>query len=873
MDVEIIDALAPKHPNSKPTRDRRRAKRKKKGGKPGNQGTFRGARAAFLSEHLPRFVGLKGSARKAQELFWRDLFGAYWKKWPWQIPMDKEPEDGDWPEPDTELPDILAEKGKVIEQTQKQIQTHMRYQRSVLMREGHNPWAPLLSELEQSAEPSAGHRQINAWQFYMGKKRDEINTVFEEQWPSAGLPPASKLTFRTAIARKLFAEETDEFKAALQAELQDLHAAEERAAEEVPCVVPEADREAAQDKLAAVVQPLLELLREQTGYYMTLFAGIPNVAGEQEFKMKIITAGKTEGQNPVPWHALEPDRFKSDVVMSFTRFLMKTPGTCNTPLILTSLTELTEWTQRVAASSRDPSHAPDGAASTTLPAERVRSPQKSSSNAKGKGRQGKGSRAIVASDEDEAEETTDASSESSDEHRSDGESSDEDEDDADEDGGAPASNELGLDIPADAVVPTAEELGLGTALQDALAALPEAERRAHLYRISRMSPYDLSTLNNRAQVAEIMNKFSPTPVSLYLSSTPSNPRKKARRERAKVDTQGEPRRSERLTAKGVASASAVPSTSSTHAAPLAPPTLAVPTATTSRPPPVPSTSTPPTTTATASTPAVPSASTSPTMPTTTSTPAAVPSTSSTPAAVPSTSSTPAAVPSTSSTPAAAAVSSCPTTTSSSSAAVSPLPNALTVSLAPVLSTTPAPAPQPPSSSTSSRGEPPAISDVIMLDEEGWPQWLREAFDHLEGQRLGRSFMRALEWWTVLERAYEFKSSSKGLGAADRPPEVHHWLRVLRRVLDKPPTIENEEAYRTRGDGDRLVIGGQGSWEDLTQPGKNGMLIILLSLSWWRGSATAATLDDWNAAVEDVSWVIQSMARAAIQRGDEDGQGG
>ncbi|KAI9068212.1 hypothetical protein FKP32DRAFT_1562193, partial [Trametes sanguinea] len=209
--------------------------------------------------------------------------------------------------------------------------------------------------------------------------------------------------------------------------------------------------------------------------------------------------------------------------------------------------------------------------------------------------------------------------------------------------------------------------------------------------------------------------------------------------------------------------------------------------------------------------------------------------------------------------------------------------------APDLSATPAPAPQP-TPLTSSLAQPPAeqpaINDVIMLDEEGWPQWLREAFDHLEGQRLGRSFMRALEWWTVLERAYDFKSSSKGLGAADRPPEIHHWLRVLRRVLDKPPAIEDEEAYRTswwkwwsglqpdwryRGDGDRLVIGGQGSWEALTQPGKNGILIILLSLSWWRSSATSATLDDWAAAVQDVGWVIQSMARAALEKGGEDMQ--
>ncbi|KAI9061266.1 hypothetical protein FKP32DRAFT_1576315 [Trametes sanguinea] len=169
------------------------------------------------------------------------------------------------------------------------------------------------------------------------------------------------------------------------------------------------------------------------------------------------------------------------------------------------------------------------------------------------------------------------------------------------------------------------------------------------------------------------------------------------------------------------------------------------------------------------------------------------------------------------------------------------------------------------------------ADVIVLQEEGWPQWLREAFDHLEAMKLGRGFMYALEWWTVLERAYEFKSSTKGLSAVDRPPEIHHWLRVLRRVLDKPPHIEDEAGYsvswwkwwtgmqpdwRRRDAEGHLVRDGSGSWEALSQPGKNGILIVLLSLAWWRNNATEVTLKDWDAAVQDVGWVIKSMARAA-----------
>ncbi|KAH9855410.1 hypothetical protein C2E23DRAFT_701563, partial [Lenzites betulinus] len=150
-----------------------------------------------------------------------------------------------------------------------------------------------------------------------------------------------------------------------------------------------------------------------------------------------------------------------------------------------------------------------------------------------------------------------------------------------------------------------------------------------------------------------------------------------------------------------------------------------------------------------------------------------------------------------------------------------------------------------------------------------PDWLRAAFDYMEAKRLGDDFRRALEWWSVVERAYEFETSAKGLPTDHRPPEVQHWLRVNRRVLEKPPVIKNEEAYcsswwlwwstmqpewRERDARGRPIAGGSGDWEVLNNPGKNGFLIILLTLVWWRDCASASTLGDWSAAVNDVSWV-------------------
>ncbi|KAJ3001454.1 hypothetical protein NUW54_g6412 [Trametes sanguinea] len=146
---------------------------------------------------------------------------------------------------------------------------------------------------------------------------------------------------------------------------------------------------------------------------------------------------------------------------------------------------------------------------------------------------------------------------------------------------------------------------------------------------------------------------------------------------------------------------------------------------------------------------------------------------------------------------------------------------------------------------------------IMLDEEGWPSWLREAFDYMENQRLGKEFMRAVEWWTVLERAHDFETSSRGLGTTHRPPEVHHWLRVQRRVLDKTPIIADEAPTACCGGSGGLICSPTGA------NAINGLLIVLLSLVWWHMAASSETLDDWNMAVADVAYVVMAMARRKL----------
>ncbi|KAL7284472.1 hypothetical protein ACG7TL_001763 [Trametes sanguinea] len=850
MPIEIVDALGPKYGSSRATRRRRHNKRKLKGGKPGNPGLFHGPRGDFLAEHLETFISLKGASRKAQDSFWRQLFQKYWGKWPWYIPIDKEPGEAVLTEPDTTIEEVLVAKGEVIKQTQ---------QRSVFQMKHHNPWAPVLQELAELTQPLPGARRLAPWQLYMTKNAEAINSTFETKWSGAGLPENHALAFRGQIARDMLEQESEQYRQALEDELQQMELDEKTTQEATSTearMTAQASnsREDAQDNIAVVVQPLLELLRDNTGYYLTLFAGIPLSSGEEEFKMKIITAGKTAGSPGLPWHMCEPEPFESQVVASFTRFLMKTP----------------EWAQRVANTSDGPSmqpQAPTTSSTSSLPRTTLHSPvlpstssvdqsrganlpspnasadkawthaqaqtkskSKSQPRPEAKGRpHGKGKECATSPSKQEAVE----SGRSEDEED---ESDESDESDKDDDGQEEEDEEVGDDGPNDnegdedgedqegledhehtsATIPTAAELGLSQVIQDELARLPARERRAHLYRFSRMTPFDRTTMNGRARAAALLNTLQPTPIPLYLFPLPVKRPKGASKKLRKSAGQAT-RKSGRLAAKV-----ADPSTTTTSTA--TPPTSLAPQSATPPLTTAPHTLEPQAAATTALAASTSSTSPRPDHPVLTSalvTPGPTdPSEMRTTTALPDMALRPS--------PAAPALTDIPTTTSNSSASGGTLPDPTARSSV---------SPEDTSGPLSTAGI--AGADLIMLDEDGWPSWLREAFDYMENQQLGKDFMRAVEWWTVLEHAHGFETSSRGLGTTHRPPEVHHWLRVQRRVLDKPPVIDDEAA--------------------------NGMLIVLLSLVWWRAAASSETLNDWNMAVMDVSYVVVAMAQGKLEK--------
>jgi hypothetical protein len=122
-----------------------------------------------------------------------------------------------------------------------------------------------------------------------------------------------------------------------------------------------------------------------------------------------------------------------------------------------------------------------------------------------------------------------------------------------------------------------------------------------------------------------------------------------------------------------------------------------------------------------------------------------------------------------------------------------------------------------------------------------------------------------------------------LSTFSRPDQVGWWFRIGRRNFQKVPQITSLHTY------EQLWIGwwvslqpdwrkgswplprdspADGSWDKLFVGGKDGLFIVLMTLSWWitehtKGEAEDSELDE---AITDVSWVFSNLV-SALSAGD------
>ena len=144
--------------------------------------------------------------------------------------------------------------------------------------------------------------------------------------------------------------------------------------------------------------------------------------------------------------------------------------------------------------------------------------------------------------------------------------------------------------------------------------------------------------------------------------------------------------------------------------------------------------------------------------------------------------------------------------------------------------------------------------------------------------LGCHFDALIAVWTRLEYASRFEHSPNKLSTKGRPAQVGVWVAAGRgkRV---PPVVTDVAAYAAqwglwwdvlqpkwrKQDGKGAWIaggeyGGTGQdWGPLYVWGVNGTLTLLASLYFWGCAVTDPDLLVWEAAVCDVTWMLEGMA--------------
>lgn len=142
-----------------------------------------------------------------------------------------------------------------------------------------------------------------------------------------------------------------------------------------------------------------------------------------------------------------------------------------------------------------------------------------------------------------------------------------------------------------------------------------------------------------------------------------------------------------------------------------------------------------------------------------------------------------------------------------------------------------------------------------------------------------------EAWIEHEGRLQFPDGSKAnrLSTEQRPDEVGWWIKD-RRKYEKPPPLTDLRLFGASWKAwwqglqpdwrqaswppsQVQVAETQDEWEGLDKGGRNGIFVVVLTLSWWWSSAVDAgtSMDEVKVAVEDVRWVMGVMAKVLGKR--------
>lgn len=162
---------------------------------------------------------------------------------------------------------------------------------------------------------------------------------------------------------------------------------------------------------------------------------------------------------------------------------------------------------------------------------------------------------------------------------------------------------------------------------------------------------------------------------------------------------------------------------------------------------------------------------------------------------------------------------------------------------------------------------------INIPSEG-PQWFFDSLGLLCHHDLGSQWQSLVVLWAVREEQADFVEQDM-LSAKGRPLTIGQWIKSARpskwsSKIDDVHAFEEkfrswwnhlQPEWRMAGAGDRLERDGD-DWDCLRDcsTGANGLLSVVAALYFWGSSTlTRSQRNTWEAAVDDVLYVLQQLA--------------
>ncbi len=108
----------------------------------------------------------------------------------------------------------------------QKIKSWFNYRRNALrLNSSKDPWAKWLSQLGRPLDGPPHRPHDHQYYMHHPMHKAKVMKAYNEEWPAAGLNDGYQMSFRCAVAQRLLAKETDDFRMQLKAEAEAAHSA------------------------------------------------------------------------------------------------------------------------------------------------------------------------------------------------------------------------------------------------------------------------------------------------------------------------------------------------------------------------------------------------------------------------------------------------------------------------------------------------------------------------------------------------------------------------------------------------------------------------------------------------------------------------